>query len=143
MSGVTKNQVSTLCWLGVGMICAVGLEGGRPWALWRPWESGLRIAVVRASIVGCSTFFTGAAVGIIARLAKFTARRCRIVASQASLGLAIVGCCVDIAYQGNVPSIWFPLALFAPRLAQKIAFPQLGFWSDPDQDSELRHSLSF
>jgi hypothetical protein len=125
----TRSQLATLCWLGVAVGFAV-VEGGRPWFLWRYWGQALPIICFRAAVVASTTLLAGTMMGLIGKTTHVPAKHCRTIASRVSIALAVLGCCVEFVWPNSV-SIWFPLVLFAPRLAQKIAVPRSGFWDEP------------
>ena|SRR5438132_10879818 len=129
-----RSQLSTLCWLGVAIGCAVGFEGGRPWLLWDHWGEAWPVICFRAAFVVGAPLLVGTLTGLMALAARVPTKHCRITTFRVSVGLVILGCSVDFAWPPphHFVSIWLPLALFAPRIAQKIANSRLGFWDEPD-----------
>lgn len=131
-----RSQLTALCWLVVAIGCAVGFEGARPWLLWQYWEKPLAtfICLCAAFIVG-STLVVGTMIGLIARVARAPAGRCRAIALGVSVGLAVLCSVMDLIVElppVQMVSIWFPMALFAPRIAQTLAVPGSGFWDEPE-----------
>lgn len=129
-----KSQLTALGWLVVAMGIAVGFEGGRPWFFWQYWDEALPMFCFRAMFIVGWTLVVGTTMGATGKAARASAGPCRTNAFWVSIGLAVLGSLlVELPWPPfrSLVSIWFPMVLFSPRIAQKLAVPGLGFWDEP------------